>query len=298
MMKVIAIGLMLLFLAGAPALAAEAPEPAAAERVLKAKAVRLPDGVVRASWPRTELSVTVDGVSLPTAMGLTSWAAFQPGAHGVMLMSDTVVLEDEVDAAIDAAFAAGLKVTALHNHFMFERPRVFFMHLEGHGEAESLMAGVGSAWDAVRAVRSRSPEPAAGFPGSGPVGRGLDGAAVARVIGAAGEQQGDVFKITIGRSARMDGVAFGGSMGLTTWAAFQGSDELAVVDGDFAMTAAEVQPVLRALRRGGLHVVALHNHMIGETPAYYFVHFWGRGPATALARGLRSALDAQKNAEP
>jgi hypothetical protein len=102
-----------------------------------------------------------------------------------------------------------------------------------------------------------------------------------------------VVKVTIGRDGRMHGVRVGGSMGLTTWAAFSGSDQLAAVDGDFIMTAAEVQPVLRALRRSGIHIVALHNHTIGERPAFYFTHFWGKGPARELARGVKSALDAQ-----
>ena len=103
-------------------------------------------------------------------------------------------------------------------------------------------------------------------------------------------------KVTIGREGTMHGVKVGGSMGLTTWAAFSGDDELAAVDGDFIMTAAEVQPVLRALRKAGIHVVALHNHMAGEQPAFYFTHFWGKGRPEELAKGLRAALDAQKAA--
>src|SRR5207237_2068564 len=110
------------------------------------------------------------------------------------------------------------------------------------------------------------------------------------------ETQGGVVKVTIQRQGKMHGVSVGGSMGLTTWAAFSGSDDLAAVDGDFIMTAAEVQPVLRALRKAGIHVVALHNHMAGEEPAFYFTHFWGKGSAEELARGVRAALDAQAKA--
>jgi hypothetical protein len=105
-----------------------------------------------------------------------------------------------------------------------------------------------------------------------------------------------VVKVTIAREGTMHGVKIAGSMGLTTWAAFSGSDELAAVDGDFIMTAPEVQPVLRALRKADIHVVALHNHMIGEQPAFFFTHFWGKGPAEKLATGLKAALDAQKQA--
>jgi hypothetical protein len=116
------------------------------------------------------------------------------------------------------------------------------------------------------------------------------------MLGHKSETQQGVVKVTIGREGTMHGVKVGGSMGLTTWAAFSGSDALAAVDGDFIMTAQEVQPVLRTLRKAGIHIVALHNHMVGEQPAYYFTHFWGKGSSETLARGLKSALDAQKQA--
>src|SRR5262249_60064792 len=114
---------------------------------------------------------------------------------------------------------------------------------------------------------------------------------IEKALGQAGQTQDGVVKVTIGREGTMHGVKVGGSMGLTTWAAFSGGDELAAVDGDFIMTGAEVQPVLRALRKGGLHVVALHNHMVGEQPAYYFTHYWGKGSAPELARAVQAALD-------
>ena len=138
--------------------------------------------------------------------------------------------------------------------------------------------------------RGRSP---VGVPAAG----SIDAAAIGRIVGAdASTKKGGIVKVTIGRDARMHGARFGGSMGLTTWAAFSGSDALAAMDGDFAMTASEVQPVLRALRKAGIHVVALHNHMIGEKPAYYFTHFWGKGRAADLARAFRAVLDAQRKA--
>src|SRR5262249_40509721 len=117
-----------------------------------------------------------------------------------------------------------------------------------------------------------------------------------KILGQKADTQGGVVKYTIGRDGKMHGVKVGGSMGLTTWAAFQGSDSHAVVAGDFIMAANEVQPVLKALRKGNLHVVALHNHMIGEEPAFYFVHFWGKGPAPELATALSGAIAAQKQA--
>ncbi len=212
-----------------------------------------------------------------------------------MMMGDTVVFQDEVNPAIDAAFANGLEITALHNHFFFDEPKVFFMHIGGNGSPDKLAAGVKAVWDAIKAVRAASPKPASGFSGNVPTYGKLDTEKLSTIVGSKGTLDSDVYKITIGRDAEMQGMKFGGSMGLTTWAAFAGSDELAVVDGDFAMTTNEVQPVLKALRSAGINIVALHNHMNGETPAIYFTHFWGKGKSEDLAYGLRQALDAQKN---
>jgi len=252
-----------------------------------------PDGVVRIGWARTDVAVQVDGMPLRPFAGLGSWAAFQATAHGAMVMGDTVVFQDEVDPAIDAAFASGLEVSALHNHFFFDEPKVYFLHIGGEGQQEALARGVRAVWDAVRAVRAERPEPADRFAGASPTPGALDQPSLEDVIGHSGKLQDGVLKLSIGREATMHGTKFGASMGLATWVAFSGSDELAAIDGDFAMTAAEVEPVLRAMRRAGLRIVALHNHMVGETPAYYFTHFWAKGPAKDLARGFRAVLDAQ-----
>jgi hypothetical protein len=252
------------------------------------------EGVVRISWPRTDVAVRVDGLRLQPFAGLGSWAAFTPARHGAMVMGDTVVFQDEVDAAVDAAFAGGLEVTGLHNHFFYDEPKVYFMHIGGRGEPEKLAGAVKGVWDAIKKVRAKQATPAKAFPGPVPQGGKLTKTAIERMLGHAGEAQQGVVKVTIGREGEMHDVKVGGAMGLTTWAAFSGGDDLAAVDGDFIMTAAEVQPVLRALRRAGIHVVALHNHMVGERPPFYFTHFWGKGPAKKLASGVRGALDAQK----
>jgi hypothetical protein len=170
------------------------------------------------------------------------------------------------------------------------------MHIGGSGDPEKLAAGVKAVWDAIKKVRAEQPEPATRFSGKAPAAGKLTAAAIEAAIGHTSESQGGVVKVTIGREGAMHGVKAGGSMGLTTWAAFSGADEYAAVDGDFIMTADEVQPVLRALRKAGIHIVALHNHMVGERPAFYFTHFWGKGPAAELARGLKSALEAQAKA--
>jgi hypothetical protein len=278
-----------------------APEaaPLDADRIGAAagvKPTRAPDGVVRIAWARTDVPVTVDGMPLKPFAGLGSWAAFTAVKDGAMVMGDTVVFEDEVSPAMDAAFAHGLEVSALHNHFFHEEPRVFFMHIGGTGEPEKLAAGVKAVWDAVKAVRAASPNPATRFAGDVPKEGKLDQAAIEAAIGHKAETQAGVVKVTIPREGTMHGVKVGGSMGLTTWAAFSGSDELTAIDGDFIMTAAEVQPVLRALRKTGIHVVALHNHMTGEEPAFYFTHFWAKGKAADLAGSLRAALDVQAKA--
>jgi hypothetical protein len=259
----------------------------------QSKATVTPDGVVRLGWPRADVAVTVDGLPLKPFAGLGSWAAFTATPHGAMVMGDTVVFQDEVTPAMDAAFAHGLEVTALHNHFFHDEPKVYFMHLGGRGDSEKLAAGIKAVWDAIKQVRKEDPQPAKRFPGEMVRPGKVTAAPLEKILGHKGEAQDGMVKFTVGREGTMHGVKVAGSMGLTTWAAFSGGDELAAVDGDFIMTAAEVQPVLRALRKAGIHIVALHNHMAGEQPAFYFTHFWGKGPAEQVARGLRSALDAQ-----
>lgn len=258
-----------------------------------AKATTTPDGVVRIGWPRTDVKVTVDGMPLKPFAGLGSWAAFTPAKHGAMVMGDTVVFQDEVTPAMDAAFAGGLEVTGLHNHFFHDEPKVYFMHIGGTGEPEKLAQAVKGVWDAIKKVRAKEAQPATKFAGDVPKAQTITAEKIEKILGKKAESQDGVVKVTIGRGGTMHGMKVGGSMGLTTWAAFSGSDELAAVDGDFIMTAEEVQPVLRALRKANLHVVALHNHMVGEQPSFYFTHFWAKGSTADLATGLKSALDAQ-----
>jgi hypothetical protein len=262
-------------------------------RAAGAKATTTPDGVVRLAWPRTDVAVKVDGLPFKPFAGLGSWAAFTPAKHGAMVMGDTVVFQDEVSPAMDAAFAHGLEVTALHNHFFYDEPKVYFMHLGGTADPDKLAAGVKAVWDAIKHLRAKHPEPANHFPGGVPTAGSVAAAPLEQVLGHKAQSQDGMVKFTIGRDGTMHGVKVGGSMGLTTWVSFSGSDESAAVAGDFIMTAAEVQPVLRALREADIHIVALHNHMAGEQPASYFTHFWAKGKAGDLAAGLKSALEAQ-----
>lgn len=272
-------------------------DAAAIGKAAGTQATAQPDGVVKISWTRNDVPVTVDGMRLPPAAGLGSWAAFTPMGSYAMVMGDTVVFQDEVDAAMDAAFAHGLDVTALHNHFFYDQPKVYFMHIGGNGSPTDLAAGVKAVWDAIKAVRASHPQPAEGFGGLTPTPGTLHAEAIAKVVGHPAPVTSGVAKVTIGREGRMHDQAIGASMGLTTWAAFSGSDELAAIDGDFIMRADEIRPVLMALRKAGIHVVALHNHMVDGTPSYFFTHFWGKGKAADLAHGFRAALDAQTSVE-
>jgi hypothetical protein len=255
-----------------------------------------PDGVVKASFPRKDVDVSIDGWKMPPFMGLTSWAAFSPARAGVaeaMVMGDLVLFEDEVSVAMSALLESGVAVTALHNHFFYDVPRVYFMHIGGEGTVAGLGSGVRLALEKVAEVRRRAPRPATSFGAPAiPAKSAIDGAKIEAALGVKGQSRDGMFKATIGRRATAAcGCAVGKAMGVNTWAAFAGSDDVAVVDGDFAVSEDELQPVLKALRSGGIHVVAIHHHMTGESPRVLFLHYWGKGKASDLAATLRKALD-------
>ncbi len=255
------------------------------------------EGVFKVSFPRTDVKVTIDGTQMPPFMGLTSWAAFKPGMKegAVMVMGDMVLFQDEVNPAMDAAFSGGLAVTALHNHFFYDDPKVFFMHIGGEGSAEQLAAGVKKIQDKVKEIRAASPQPAKTFGGKPLAEKSSVAAApLASIIGGKAAEKDGMVKFTVGRTAKMPcGCEVGKEMGVNTWAAFYGADDHAFVDGDFATTEGELQPVLKTLRKSGINVVAIHNHMEGESPKIIFLHYWGIGPSADLAKGVKSALDSQ-----
>ena len=253
------------------------------------------EDVHRVSFPRSDLKVTIENRPAHPFMGFGSWAAFTSGHGGTMVMGDIVLLEDEVSPAMSAALDNDLEVTALHNHFFFEAPRVMYMHIGGRGDVEKLAAAVKKVIDTQRAVRSASAETARAFPGSAvPTENRITAGPIDELLKTKGEMNNGMYKATIGRAGTHHGAKIGKQMGLNTWAAFAGTDRMASVDGDFAMTEDELQSVLKALRKAGIHVVAIHNHMTHEEPQYVFLHYWGKGPALELARTLRSALDTLK----
>jgi len=256
------------------------------------------EDVYRVSFPRTDVKVAVDQWPMHPFMGLTSWAAFTSAQHQeAMVMGDLVLFEDEVNPVMSAALDSGLEVTALHNHFFFDSPKVMFMHIGGGGSIAQLASAVRKAMDKVKEIRGAAAVPASQFPGPAiPEKSSINAAAIEGVLGVKGQSNAGMFKVSIGRSARMHGRDFGNQMGVNTWAAFAGSDDSAFVDGDFAMLESELQGVLKALRKAGINVVAIHNHMTHEEPQYMFLHYWGKGSAAALARGIRAALDTQSSA--
>ncbi|MGH9176790.1 MAG: DUF1259 domain-containing protein, partial [Vicinamibacterales bacterium] len=194
-----------------------------------------------------------------------------------------------VNPVMSAVLNAGLDVTALHNHFLRDTPRMYYMHIHGVGTALELAKKIRPAIDLI----ARDPFGVPAGTGAALADGPLSGARLATILGHAGEQNGPVYKITIGRddvTVREHGARIEARMGLNTWAAFAGSDEEAVVAGDVAMLAAEVTPVLKAMRSAGLQIVAIHHHMTTDSPTIYFLHYWGRGRADTLAEGVKTAL--------
>ena len=275
-----------LFLAVAAAAASPAFDTARIEQLTGAKGSwNAKEGVFKVSFPRSDLQVQAAGVHLTPPLGLTAWAAFTKVGGQAAVMGDMVLTEDQVNPAMSAALDNGLSVTALHNHFFWEQPRVMFMHIGGMGDEAKLAAAVGKVF---AAMKQPWPVPEAGID---PASTSLDPKKIEAVLGRKGELANGVYKVTIGRETKMSGHAMGNAMGVNTWAAFAGSDEKAVVDGDFAMLEGELQNVLKALRHAGINVVAIHQHMTGENPRVMFLHYWGVGRTEDLAKGLAAALE-------
>jgi len=245
-------------------------------------------GVLKVNIPRNDLKITIQGVSTPTPFGFGGWIALTKGADGSdVMMGDLVLLQEEVNPVMSALLDNGVDITALHNHFFWDDPHVFYMHVHGHGKAADLARRVKPGLDLIGHVT-----PAAVPASSG--GTALDTAKLAKIVGHDGEQSGAVYKITVGRDdlgMKEHSATINARMGLNTWAAFVGTQEDAAVAGDIAMLENEVTPVLRALRKNGLDVVAIHHHMTEDRPVVIFLHYWGRGPAEKLATAFKVALD-------
>jgi len=256
--------------------------------------------VFKVSQPRTDLPITVDGWKMPPFMGLTTWAAFMTGKKAdAMVVGDLVLFEDEVNPVMSALFQHGVSVTALHNHFFFEDPKVYFMHIGGESTVKQLATGVKAALERQKEIRSQNPRPSRTFGQPfAPSANKITAARLEEILGTRGQTNNGMFKVVIGREAKMPcGCIMTKEMGVNTWASFAGTDDNAVVDGDFAVVEDELQPVLKSLRSSDINIVAIHHHMTHEEPRILFLHYWGKGSAETLAKGVRKALDAQKAAK-
>lgn len=254
------------------------------------------EGVYKVTFPRDDVKVSVTGWQMPPFMGLGTWAAFQGTNEKAMMMGDTVLFEDEVNSAMSAALDNGLSVTALHNHFFFDEPKVYFMHISGEGSVEKLAGAVKKVYDTTKAIRGPNAKPGSTFSqqaiekGPLPAKNSITPAPLNEIFAMQSETKDGMAKFTIGKKSTMDGMPIGKEIGVNTWAAFAGADDNAIVDGDFAVTEDELQPALKALRQGKINIVAIHSHMTHENPRIMFLHYWGRGSAKDLANAVKGAL--------
>src|SRR3954451_8602913 len=296
------VGGTVLLLASLASLAQAQEMPAAYKQVLDTlgKTGDFKDNVLKVNIPRNDLSITVANVKTPTPFGFGGWVALTKGTGMDVMMGDLVLTQEEVNPVMSALLENGLEATALHNHFFWDEPRMFYMHVHGHGSPAELARKVKPALDLIGKRSNRPAATPASTPAAAPAPT-LDTAKIAQLTGHQGEQNGAVYKITVGRDdlkLTEMGAPINARMGLNTWAAFVGTNDNAAVAGDVAMLATEVTPVLKALRQNGIDIVAIHHHMIGTSPTIYFLHYWGTGSVDKLAVAFKAALDQLGKAKP
>jgi hypothetical protein len=246
--------------------------------------------VHRYGFPRTDLSVALDGVTIKPALALGGWVAFKPAHGGVMAMGDLMLLESEINPVMAKMIASGLEITAVHNHLLRARPATFYMHVAGHGDPVKLASAIHDAL-----AESETPM-TVGAPANPPPAVDLDTAQLDQIIGVKGQANGGVYQFNV---PRRDPITEGdmklspvGPMGVAIGINFQPTGGgKAAITGDFVLTNDEVNPVIMALRTHGIEVTALHSHMLDEQPRLFFMHFWANDDAIKLAKGIRAALD-------
>lgn len=248
------------------------------------------DDVRRYGFPRSDLSVTLDGVTIKPALALGGWVAFKPAHGGAMIMGDLVLLETEINPVMAKMIASGLEITAVHNHLLRASPATFYMHVAGHGDPVKLASAIREAL-----AESKTPMTVAA-PASPPPAVDLDTAKLDQIIGVNGKANGGVYQFNVKRRDPIteDGMLLTpvAAMGVAIAINFQPTGAgKAAITGDFVLTGDEVNPVILALRTHGIEVTALHSHMLDEQPRLFFMHFWANDDAIKLANGLRAALD-------
>ncbi len=260
---------------------------AVGEALGKSGAVQ-PGGVYRVALPRSDLHATLDGVPLKAGFALGGWVAFAPQASGAMVMGDLVLTQDEVAPVMRKLEDGGIEITALHNHLLRSEPMTLYMHVEGHGDPVKLAQALHAGLALSHTPLGPPPTPAAA---AGELG--LDVAGIDRALGAAGKVNNGVLQYSIARKEQITdrGMAVPPALGSAIGINFQPTGAgKAAITGDFVLTAAEVEPVLKALIAGGIEVTALHSHMVHEQPRLFFMHFWANDQASKLASGLHAAL--------
>ncbi len=260
------------------------------------------EAVYTVPLPRNDLKVTIKGEAVPISFGFGGWVSVKKtmDGKGAIVMSDTVLLQEEVNPLISAAQANNLEIGAIHNHFFYEEPRIFYMHLHGMGDVATIAKNYAAAIKTTKLFPAN--QPSAATPPTKTAKEIFDLPALDKIVGATGAVNGITYKYTIGRSDQTItamGAEMTANIGLNTWAAFAGTPDAAHIAGDVAMLETEVNSVIRALRKNNLEVVAVHNHMLGENPRVIFLHYYGRGAASTLAQGFRAALNelGKKNTE-
>jgi hypothetical protein len=239
--------------------------------------------VHRYGFPRTDLQVTLDGVSIKPGLALGGWTAMKPAHDGVMVMGDLVLLETEINPVMSKMIQNGLEITALHNHLLRSNPATFYMHVAGHGDPVKLATAIRTALGESKTPFA-APAPAASQPAID-----LDTAQLDQIIGVKGQGNGGIYQFAVPRRDPVTEngmqIAPAGPMGVATGINFQpNGGGKAAITGDFVMIAAEVNPVIKALRDNGIEVTAIHSHMLDEQPRLIFMHFWANDDAIKLAK--------------
>lgn len=292
-----------LLLAGLAAVSFAVPAMAApdwpnVDQAIGRAGTELPGGVHRYAFPRSDLAVTLDGVTIKPALALGSWTAFQPMGDAVMVMGDLVLTHDEVGPVMRKLLASGFTITALHNHLLRSAPATMYMHVGAHGDPLKLATALHEALALSHTPLAAPPPPQ---PGAAPVPLALDTAALDGLMGAKGKANGGVYQFSYPRAEALtaSGMPAPATMGTATAINFQPTGEgKAAITGDFVMIASEVDPVMRALVASGIEITALHNHMLDDQPRLFFMHFWANQDAQQSARGLRAALGAMNLQKP